>query len=247
MATNNSSNMYQLGLQSNDSLGNIFGRQLVPGSSKISIVNPDGIASDPILDILPANILINDLGGAPLSASNGGTGVSSPTANAIPIAEGSSAFQFVTLNDGQLLIGSTGLDPVAAPLAAGAGVSIATGPGSITISATAETITWHDVTSTAEAMLPSNGYLSNNASLVTLTLPTTANQFSTIIVAGNGAGGWEIAQNTGQTINFESLSTTSGAGGKLASTNKYDSVTLICTVADTTWSVVNAMGNITVV
>lgn len=54
--------------------------------------------------------LINS-GTALVSAANGGTGVASPTAHAIGIAEGASPFTFITGTDGQVLTGNTGADP----------------------------------------------------------------------------------------------------------------------------------------
>lgn len=72
-----------------------------------------------------------------LTPTYGGTGVSDPTAHTIPIAEGSANFNFVgPLTNGQLLIGSTGLDPVAASITAGTGITVTPGAGSITIAAT---------------------------------------------------------------------------------------------------------------
>jgi len=106
---------------------------------------------------------------------------------------------------------------------------------------------WVDVTGTSQAMAVNTGYLADNASLVTLTLPSTAAQFSVIIVAGHGAGGWKIAQNAGQTINIGNQTTTAGVTGSLASTNANDVVTLLCTVANTTFMSLNGWGNITVV
>lgn len=91
-----------------------------------------------------------------------------------------------------------------------------------------------------------NGYIANAATLVVVTLPTTAAVGTTIRVAGMGAGGWKIAQNTGQQINFGSMPTTTGTGGSLASGNQYDAAELVCIVANTTWVVVSSQGNITV-
>lgn len=72
-----------------------------------------------------------------LTPTYGGTGVSDPTAHTIPIAEGSADFNFVgPLTNGQLLIGSTGVDPVAASITAGTGITVTPGAGSITIAAT---------------------------------------------------------------------------------------------------------------
>lgn len=57
------------------------------------------------------------------------------TAHGILLGEGAGALVSKVLTNGQLLIGSTGADPVAATLNAGAGVSITNAAGSITISA----------------------------------------------------------------------------------------------------------------
>lgn len=108
-------------------------------------------------------------------------------------------------------------------------------------------ITWTEVTGTTQAMAINTGYILNNAGLVTATLPSTAAQGSIISVAGKGAGGWLIAQNAGQTIHFGSVNTTTGAGGSLASTNRYDSIQLLVITANTDWLVLSAQGNITVV
>ena len=183
----------------------------------------------------------------PVSAINGGTGVSSPTAHQIPIAEGAASFTFLgPLTNGQLLIGSAGADPAAATLTAGDGISITNGAGTITIDATPLGLPWTDVTGTTQAMSAEAGYLSDNAGLVTLTLPATAAQFTSIFLSGNGAGGWKIAQNAGQQVNFDGLSSTLGAGGSLSSTNRYDCVGLLCVVANTTWNVISSVGNILV-
>lgn len=147
--------------------------------------------------------------------------------------------------NGQLPIGSTGANPVLATLTAGTGVSITNGTGSITINATGGGFAWNNVTGTSASMAVNNGYMSNNAGLVTLTLPSTAAQFTVLAVAGWGAGGWEIAQNSGQSIQFGKQTTTSGTSGYLASTNQYDCVYLLCTVANTNFLVLNSVGNIT--
>lgn len=108
--------------------------------------------------------------------------------------------------------------------------------------------TWNEVVVMGPtSMVANNGYVANNAGLVTLTLPVTA-AFGTVIrVAGKGAGGWHIAQNAGQTIHFGVVDTSTGAGGSLESTDQYDAVELLCTVADTEWTVLSVIGNLTVV
>lgn len=70
----------------------------------------------------------------PVIAANGGTGLVSPTAHGIMIGEGTSAMTPIVLSSGQILIGSTGVDPVAAAINSGTGILVANGAGSITVS-----------------------------------------------------------------------------------------------------------------
>jgi hypothetical protein len=152
-----------------------------------------------------------------------------------------------TMTNGQVIIGSTSGTPTAAALTAGTGISITNGTGTITIAATSSGTNWVNQTGTSVTMAVNTSYLANSSSLVTLTLPTTAAQFSTFQVAGFGSGGWKIAQATGQQINFGNVTTTSGTGGSLASSNQYDSLTLLCTTANTQFQVLTSLGNITYV
>ncbi len=139
--------------------------------------------------------------------------------------------------NGQLLIGSTGVAPQPANLTAGANISIANGPNSITISSTGSAgIGFTDVTGTTQLMVADSGYVADNAGLVTLTLPATAAFGTVLFIQGLGLGGWKIAQNVLQKIIVGSLTSTVGVGGSVASTNANDSLQLLCVVANTTWS-----------
>lgn len=149
--------------------------------------------------------------------------------------------------DGQLLIGSTAAPHLkVATLTAGTGISITNGSGTIQISTASSGVTWNDVTGTSASMAANNGYLANNSGLVTLTLPAVVAQFSIIQIAGFGAGGWLISLNSGQNIQLGSSSTTVGVGGSLASTNRYDNITIMCVVANTTFICFPPQGNVTV-
>jgi len=108
-------------------------------------------------------------------------------------------------------------------------------------------LTWNEVTGTSQAAAINNGYICNNAGLVTVTLPSTAALGSVVRVTGKGAGGWLIAQNAGETIYFGTSTTTTGVGGSLASSAQRDSVELVCITADNDWNVISSIGNITVV
>lgn len=149
--------------------------------------------------------------------------------------------------NGQIPIGSTSNPPVLATITAGTGISVTNGAGSITINNTASGLAFVDVTGTTQAMASNTIYLADNAGLVTLTLPASATQGTIIRIVGNGAGGWTVAQNAGQSINIGSDSTTVGVGGSLASTQRYDAIEILCSVTDTRWNVMSSQGNITVV
>lgn len=73
-----------------------------------------------------------------LGWSNGGGGLSGLTANGAMYATGATtATSTGAMTDGQLLVGKTGLAPVAATLTAGSNISITNGAGTITIASTA--------------------------------------------------------------------------------------------------------------
>lgn len=103
---------------------------------------------------------------------------------------------------------------------------------------------WTDVTGTSQSAAVNNGYTANNAGLVTFTLPATAAYGSIIEIAGKGAGGWLIAQNSGQVIHFGSANSTTGVTGSLGSTLQYDTVRLLCTVANDEFTVLSSVGNL---
>lgn len=170
------------------------------------------------------------------------------TQHDVLIGGSSNGITSLALTNGQLAIGSTGNDPSAATLTAGSGVSISNGSGSITISAVGGGLTWTVVTGTSQSAAVNNGYIANNAGLVTVTLPSTSAVGDLVAVTGiNNATGWKVAQNAGNQIFFGTSSTTSGTGGSLASTATRDTVFLVCMTANATWNVVGSIGNITIV
>lgn len=143
---------------------------------------------------------------------------------------------------------STAVWSKAITLTAGTGISIVQNGSTISISASGAGIGWTVVTTGSQAMTSDNGYIANNGSLVTLTLPTVSSVGDALYVIGLGAGGWSIAQNSGQNIHIGSASTTIGVGGSVSSTNQYDSLHLVCTVASSTWNAASGpQGNLTIV
>jgi len=125
-----------------------------------------------------------------------------------------------------------------------------TGSGNtITITLEGAAFTWHNVTSATNPnpMTKENGYITtDNASLVTLTLPAVAAIGDTVRVLGQGAAGWRVLQNAGQSIHLQSSSSTVGVAGTLSSTDRYDTVELICLVANTEFICATVTGNLTI-
>jgi hypothetical protein len=175
---------------------------------------------------------------SPLSSSQGGTGVVNPAIHTLAVAQGASNFNFIgPLTNGQLLIGNTGADPTPAMLTAGTNISISTGAGTITIdSIGAAGFLWTDVSSTSQLMSSNNGYIADNSSLITFTLPPISLVGDEISIIGKGTGLFSIAQGSGQQINVGSSPTTLGTGGSITSTNQFNSINLVCTVSNTIWT-----------
>lgn len=143
-----------------------------------------------------------------------------------------------SMTNGQLLVGSTGANPVLATISAGTGVTVTNGAGSITIAATGAS-PWVDQTTASVTMAANTGYTADaGASLITFTLPTTSAIGDWVEINGKAAGLWTIAQAAGQQIFVAASSTTLGATGTLSSVNAHDCVRLRCITANTTWDVV---------
>lgn len=127
----------------------------------------------------------------------------------------------------------------------GTGADI-TGSGSdITFNVTGS-VTWSVETGSSAQLLVNTGVFANNAGGVTLTLPSIISLGEVVEVVAINAGGWTLAQNAAQTIQFGNQTTTTGVGGSLASTAIGDGLQLVCSVANTTLVVTHSMGNITV-
>ena len=93
---------------------------------------------------------------------------------------------------------------------------------------------WFGIGGTSQAAAINTGYVVQNASQTTITLPATAALGSIVSVRGLGAAGWILAANTGQTIKVDGQTTSSG--GTLTSSGANDTIDVTCTVANTTWT-----------
>jgi len=149
------------------------------------------------------------------------------------------------LTNGQLAIGSTGADANPSALSAGTGITITNGAGSIQIDATGSGMAW-SVKTLATNMAVNNGYGSNAGGAVAFTLPAVAAVGSVTAIVGM-QGTWNIVQGAGQQIYIGSTASTLGAGGSISSTNAFDSIELLCLVANTFFYARSVIGNLTVV
>jgi hypothetical protein len=109
-------------------------------------------------------------------------------------------------------------------------------------------VVWSVITASTPGV-QNNGYIANAASLVQVSLPTTATVGSCLYIARNlnASGSWSITQSAGQQILCGSLSTMLGSLGSLSSTKNSDAITLVCVTANTIWSVLSMMGNPTII
>ncbi len=183
-----------------------------------------------------------------------GTGtvqVRSRTANTIAVyGTSGSLLESSALTNGQLLIGSTGNAPVAANLtSSGGSVTITNTAGGINLEAAGSTggTTWSVVTATTASITANQGLFCNNTTGVTVTLPASpavGDTFKIVAMGGSGVS-FSIATNTGQSIRIGSQFTSTSTG-QLRSTSLGDSLTIVCSVANTAFIVTEVIGNITV-
>ncbi len=104
-----------------------------------------------------------------------------------------------------------------------------------------------DISGTSQTIVINNGYIADNAGLVTFTLPTTAAVGTMFAIQGAGAGGWTIAQNANQILHVGSSPSTTGVTGSVSSSNRYNSVVFVCIVANLEWATLGGpQGNLTI-
>lgn len=128
--------------------------------------------------------------------------VDSLTASGAVYADASKVLQSVALTNGQLLVGSTGADPVATTLTAGTGVSVTNGAGSITVANTGVLTFAVSTTSSGVTVTPTSA--TAGAVSATVDINTLLQAFSQL--PGNGF----VVQTAAGTVTNRSISGTAG-------------------------------------
>jgi len=179
-----------------------------------------------------------------LPSANGGTGITNVTDHVLVVGSGAAAMTEIgPLTNGQLVIGSTGADPVAASITSTDGsIAITAGAGTLDLSGGIG-LTW-TLTTVNASIVVANGYIANKVGDLAMTLPATSAVGTKFAITNfKQALGWSIVQGANQYIRYGNVVTTVGAGGSLTSAALGDSVTCVCTETDLGWQVVDSMGS----
>jgi hypothetical protein len=97
-------------------------------------------------------------------------------------------------------------------------------------------------------MTSNSGYSIISGPGSNFTLPTTSVLGDILVLVGNDvATTFAVLQASGQQIRFGNKLTTLGAGGSITSAEDGASLLLVCTAANTTWSVISSVGNFIIV
>lgn len=147
------------------------------------------------------------------------------------MATSNNAFN-LPLSDGQLIVGKTGLAPVATTLTAGPGISITNAPGSIQVSNTTPGFTWNLIGNAAPpAIVPlkDNGYICvDNSSVRNFVVPpfvfyNMGDSFRLVRQGGGNLGFTFNVSAGGYTLWYNGASgtllTSTGAAGSAAAVN----------------------------
>lgn len=170
----------------------------------------------------------------------------------LEVSAGAAAWE--PIGGGLIAVDSLAADTgVAVPVA---GTITLSGGTAISTSASGSTVTFNGIGGGFEttvvtadtAMAVNRAYITNKAGTsATMTLPVTAAVGDAIRISGLGATSYTIAQNAGQTIRMNATSSTTGAGGSAAPTSQYQTIELLCIVANTDWEITYTSDAVTIV
>jgi hypothetical protein len=129
----------------------------------------------------------------------------------------------------------------------GSGITTSGSGNTVTITATGLGVTWNRIIA-SQTLAVENGYFCvSPGGALALALPAVSSVGNEITISLDGATSWSITQSAGQSIKIGNTVTTTGVAGSLTSTQQGDTVTMICSVANLRWNVLDVIGNPTVV
>lgn len=103
-----------------------------------------------------------------------------------------------------------------------------------------------NVTTNAQTTVANTGYTANNATQIIFTLPNTCQVGDRIEIQGSGIGGWRI--NSGNYTIQVGILASSPLVGYIESTNRYDSIVLVCAQDNALWTCLGGpQGNINII
>jgi hypothetical protein len=175
------------------------------------------------------------------------------TAHGVLVGEGTSSIVALAAGTaGQVLqSGGASADPTYStatyPSTAGTSGNVLVSNGTNFVSSALSTggFVWNDTTGTSATLAKGNGYAADNSGLVTYTLPSVASSTfgDTIKIMGYNSGGWKIVYTTNQQI-IGGVASTAVTTGNLASTNRYDQLTIRCSPNTNLWIVEQSFGTL---
>lgn len=166
------------------------------------------------------------------------------TNHAVLVGAGSTTITKLTVGtNGQVLIGSTGADPAFGTLSSTTGLTFTGGAGTLAVNIAQGGFKANSVATASATGASQNSYICSDSAQTTISLPSTAAVGDMIIAVGTNAniGGLVFSCGGGQTVyNLASSSTTSVATGA-----KNTVIALMCTTANTAFTVMYSEGTLT--
>jgi hypothetical protein len=107
-------------------------------------------------------------------------------------------------------------------------------------------ITINQTTTPVTLMVNTTYVCSAGSDMINFILPEVIPFGSFFQIIGKDSGLFQISQTSGQSINFGDVTTTTGMSGSIVSTNSNDCIRFVCTVANTTLTVISSIGDLTV-
>lgn len=177
-----------------------------------------------------------------VSPTKGGTGLVNPAVGSALFGNGSSAMTALTLQNGQVFIGSNGANPVAANISADSTISVTNSAGSIQLSANQPNTSWFNFGGANGTLTNGTGIVFKGSNFANVSLQYNGNfNIPESRFVGAGSALWQISLSSGQKVYF---------GNQIATTSIAAQDTRNClhfyALDSNTWQVLSSVGNFTI-